>query len=1007
MATKKTVLTLDDIHNAIDNADTGAALTATTEQFTGGTLAPTIEAAQAKSAAALQPDVVDSGSTVFGAVRRNMVTGYLTNAIFDAMQAPEFIDYDPDLNHGENARGLLREYGIPENENNMEIMLKGGTAGDQATIADRLAKHYFDLEVLQRHGTLAFTSAMVDPVTLAVDLGTFGTTRALKLGRMGAASMGAGANTAVLGAADLAGKELTPLDYTITAALSGGVYSIFGGRVGNDIMTGQRNWFGRLRDPNQPGTSSTAVTRFLSEADKVGPTVQSREVAKSVVDDPLRRNEYLQTDNAPSIHRKLNNIMESHLINYDNVIEQTLKDTYGFRNVFSRKLDLGGAYTQAKLKLNTQVAEELLRRNDEFLKYGRVLDVTPTPVSKAADVFQDMMNQSGQIAKAHGLPGFEDFLPQPGYFHRAWSGSKIRALENTHGAAKISGLVTEAVKRGIQGITEDDAKILARSILDRAKAKEVNGTVDFMGNLGKTDTNAFIALLKDGGLSGAALESAALRLETLLGEKTLSKYARSRLPLDMTTSFQYADGTRLRMSDLIDTDLDRIGRNYTSVMNGRSALSRAGVGKNDAEIAAWKQKYYASIADLPPQQFDEAVQQMDGILGDFTGNIPEANRLGPLAMRGTSLSNSTMLAAQGVWQGTEYASMAHAFTLAETAKEFFRQFPGIKSALKGMNGRPDLVDEVKAVMNIDLTRDVRWKPWMQQHIEFTAASNSAIDRVLHFGKQAMPFITAQKYIHHHQVNMAMNLALQRFARAMKGDAEALAQIQSYSKDISWEPILKRNIGKVSWAGKNATEMNWGTWSQADTDVVMDTVLRYVDDAVLHGRTGQGSGFSRSATGQILGQFRSFVTLAHNKQMRGTIHNSGKLAYAQLLAFQYPLTVLMVTLNEARKGTLEIETEKDIQKLLQKSIGYTAGLGFYADAAGILGLTGGRGGLGVPIVNAAQAPVKIIGGLTKQFDDNTTNDDETLHDVAKGASMVVPVVGAFPGVAYYLNSLKGE
>src|SRR6478736_3398710 len=161
--TKKGILPLDQIHQAIDNADTGAALTATTDQFTGGTLAPVVEAAQAQSAAALAPDVKDSAGTIFNAVRRESVTGYISSAIFDAAQAPEFVDYDPDLNHGDNARKLLRSYAIPETPEYMEAMLKGGTAEDQATIAERLSKHKFDLEVMQRQGKTALASGVVDP----------------------------------------------------------------------------------------------------------------------------------------------------------------------------------------------------------------------------------------------------------------------------------------------------------------------------------------------------------------------------------------------------------------------------------------------------------------------------------------------------------------------------------------------------------------------------------------------------------------------------------------------------------------------------------------------------------------------------------------------------------------------------------------------------------------------------------------------------------------------------
>jgi hypothetical protein len=1004
MATKKpALLSVTEIQSAMNNAETGAALTALPTDFSGGSLAPVVEAVQAQEAAAVAPTPEFTLQEKVGALRRSSITNYLSDAVFQAFQDPEFTDFDPTLDHGTSAKQLLREYNIPETEDTLNAMLQGGTAQDQARIANRLAKHQFDMEVLAKHGGLAFTASMVDPATLIVDMATFGTTKALKLGRTATALAGAGANTALLGVADYSGKEVTPLDYAATAALTGGAFAMFGGQAANNIASGKANWFGKLSNPNTKDVSGP-VTRFFSEADKVAPTPAAREYTRPLMDDPVRREDYHSNSNASSIRRRLDNITEQQLINYDNVIETTLRDQYGFRNILARKLDLSGNYTAAKNQLNREVAEELLRRNDEFLKFGTVYPAPQTHITKAADIYQEAMNRSGQIAKDSGVRGFENFTPQPGYFHRSWNPTKIRSI----GKKDANALITQAIKSGLTGIDDADASVLARAITDRALAKEAGVNTDFLGVLGKGDTEAFRGLLEQGGLSGTALDSAMLRLESKLGEKGTVKSARSRLPLDMTVSYKRADGTRLRMADLIDTDLDRVARNYTATINGRSALAKAGIGADDSEINSWMNGYADSLKDLPENVYQDALQQMRGVMGDFTGNIPKENVLSQGYQRMASLANSTMLAAQGVWQGAEYATMAMRFGLYQTSKEFFKQAPGVKQFLKSVNGKPELVDEMTAVLQLDLARDVRFKPWMQQHDAFLNASNTWVDRLLHAGKQAMPILTAQKFVHGHQTRMASNLALQRFSKALQGDTDALAQIKSYGQDVDWDALFKRNTGNVTRSSNGiATSMNWSQWAQADVDTVMDTVLRYIDDSVMFGRTGQGTGFSRSATGQVLGQFRTFVGYAHNKTMRGTLHNEGKIAFAQLLAYQYPMTLLMVTLNEARKGTLDLESDKAMQELMVKSVSYTAGLGFFADAANTLGLTEGRGGLGVPMLGLTQAPSRIIGGLSKQFDDNTTNDDETLYDVVKGASMLVPVVNGIPGAAMAIESMKGD
>lgn len=196
-------------------------------------------------------------------------------------------------------------------------------------------------------------------------------------------------------------------------------------------------------------------------------------------------------------------------------------------------------------------------------------------------------------------------------------------------------------------------------------------------------------------------------------------------------------------------------------------------------------------------------------------------------------------------------------------------------------------------------------------------------------------------------------------------------------------------------------MNWGAWSQADVNTVMNTALRIMDDSLLYGRVGQNSGFARSPVGQILGQFRSFVAFAHNKLLRGTYENSGVLGVASLLAFQYPLTALMMGAKAAINGKFDTSDE-GIRKMAIDGIGYTAGLGFTADMWGVIT---GHSRMSAPVFGLAEHSNEVFRGVK----DLVTGDDPAAAtgDIVNGAAGALPFVNVFPATKLLLESIKGE
>lgn len=1008
----------------------GSALTASTADVTGGALEAQAAATRQGLAAPLeQAKEVDARSfgEAFQAVLDDSPTAWVAELAARTFE-DTFNDYDPNFDPNRTMTEVISQYGLEENNETIRYLASAGTEGEMAFRASDLARNQENQRILAQHGGVALLG-MLDPLSLLTDVATFGATKAFKFSRLASGIAGAGAVTAPTALADYAGRETSGLDYVIGAAIGSGAFSLFGGEAANRIARGEGNWYGRATPVTESvgGTAGGRVAEFVSEFDRlamadrpgarttrttevvdgeevVTETLGRDDLMRMLADDPVRRGTYLNNDNASAYLRMYANEMDGLNKTYQDALEDVLKKEQGFGWV-ARKVDLQGRYIQARDGVESQVAEEIIRRDVYWNKFGRPMPTQEqTSITRLADLYENMMNRMGEIARDAGVRGFEDFTPRQGYFHRSWNAAAITAGD----PKLVRGMIAQSAMRGIEGLDEETANLIAKSIYDRAVAKLRNEGIDFFGTLGKTDTDMLREMLRDsGGLSAARIDSIMGRVEQNLAERGTVKYGKSRLPLDMTVSTRMPDGSVVRMTDFIDTDLARLADNYVNALSGRSALAKAGIGGDDSSIEAFKRQYADTLKGLPEDVRQDRMLTLDGILSDFTGERPLQNVLGQGAQRLKSVADASMLSASGLWQVAEYATMAHRYGLANTMSEFMRQFPGVAGTLRKMGRSPDLRDEMESVLKLDLARDVRVRPWLRQHDLNLASKDTALDRALHAGKQAVPYLNAMKFVHKHQARMNANLALNTIARAAKGDSRALRIVREYGlKGDQWERVKAAVERNVTYTGKNAQQMNWAAWGSGDVDAAMNAALRMMDDAILFGRPGQGAGtpiLARSQIGQILGQFRSFVAYAHNKLLRGTLENGGVKGLAALLAFQYPLTGLLVMANEARKGNLDL-SEEGIQDIAKRTIGYTAGLGLAADAIGIVGLTGGRGGLSIPITGVFDSVPTAFGGAGKIMQGEFQSG---AGDIAKAASMVVPGLNILPGTALALDAMQED
>lgn len=924
---------------------------------------------------------------------------------------------DPNFNFKAEAAEVIRDFGLPANDHTLSRLYSAVNSEELAEFALELKEQQDRRELLDNSGLGYSLITGLDPGMLAVDALTWGATRAFRAGKLASAVAGASANTAYLGVVDATDeREVSALEYGLTAGLSAGAFALWGGQRGIDLDMGKIDWRGR--EISKANTMQQMFNELTSEVDKLTPTPATRDLLMDVIDDPVRRG--VQNNNAASNLRRLRNQFDGEFVKYTDELTREVRKLTGMGWVRANA-DVGGKFSAARDQMEEQVAGELLRRDREFSLYGVVSPDTSVPehITRLADLYQEMHNKAALEAKRAGLLGFEDFTPRPGYFHRSWNADTFLAVQRQFEAADPVGgavrgrgflrdMFVESLRNGPAKLTRAEAKPIAQAMLTRMDAKRAGTKTDFLGSLGKTDTEAIREMLEEAGTDAKTVESIMRKIEGRVKEAGAPRYGKSRLPFDMLTEIQVplregsSEFMTLRMQDFIDRDLSRLADNYLQQMAGRSALAAAGVGGDDAAIAALRKQYHealsldrAAVGDV-----DSRMLQFDHLMGDFTGMRPAQAELSQMAQRAKSLASSTMLGASGLWQVAEYATLAFRYGAVQTMQEFLRGAPGVRKLLQ--QAGPDLKDELATVVNLDLARDVRIHPWLRQHETFIASKDTVFDRVLHAGKQFTPFLNGMKYIHAHQARMNANLALNRLTKAANGDTSAIKMLEDYGlRGAELEKVLNATRVNATLRGGNAQRMNWAGWTQDEIDSAMNAILRIMDDTILYGRPGQGASFARSGVGQILGQFTTFVSFAHNKLLRGTVQNKGYLGLAGLLAFQYPLTMLVVWANEARKGKLD---ENELEDIAQKAIGYTAAMGFWSDMAGIVGLTGHQAGRSVPVLGLLNAPGRIGAGLASAAQGDVA---EGAWEVARGTSQLIPGVAAIPVTQLLLESIKPE
>ena len=634
----------------------------------------------------------------------------------------------------------------------------------------------------------------------------------------------------------------------------------------------------------------------------------AKDVMRRLVDDPIDMTGRSATSEKIAIRSDMHRIQAKL---YDATLEAM--EAQGFGTL--KRITNHSEAMRAQRMLERELTIELANRE------AGVASVASPEVRKMADHHVELMQAMLEEMKAAGVHGAESIKKSEGYFPRHW---EVGQIERAEQKLVDAGMTTKAAERAIVELVAksmrdiEDVQVrrdIAKAIIDRAKRKGYFEDSAFRGHIGNDNVLEIRQVLEGSGLSQERIQRVLDTVSAVTDEAGKSSELKRRVNMDMTTSIM-ADGERIAVVDLLDSNILSNTDRYVNKMSGQAALAKQGL-KTSTEVANLRKEYLHSI----PSEADraEAAKFFDDIIKDIQG-VPSGEQVPELMRTSQQLTQMVGLAGAGVWQITDYAKMMQRYGFGKVLKYAIKEFPTLKSLLNDANHNKAAATQLHDVLTTNVNYDLRMKPFLQRMEDnFDIPASSGLNIALQHHKQLVPYINGMKFVHAHQARIAGNLVASELANAIKGDTSAAGRLARYGLE---QPVMDSVKADIMQHGMDTSKWSDKTWRE-----LRGPLGKMMDEAVLKSRTGEVPYFAQfSALGKFVFTFRGFTLAAHNKLLAGTLGRDGYAGLGKLMMYQYPLAVLATAANNTIQGKKPL-TE---QEMLTKAVGQVGAFGLYSE-----------------------------------------------------------------------------
>lgn len=527
---------------------------------------------------------------------------------------------------------------------------------------------------------------------------------------------------------------------------------------------------------------------------------------------------------------------------------------------------------------------------------GRAVPVPPediAPIVKAykesgwATKWFDHMKNSGMIDETAELTRSD------WYFPRQYSYEKFRqGLREGNSVNQYRDLFRQALRDLYPEMDSDTVGRVAREMVEGIyEGRSPVAGAQWKQLINGMTNDELISAMRNAGVDSDTINSF-MKQNVQGGNATKTvKNLRSRNRFNMTKEYM-VDGKAMRLGDLMDTDVAKVMHGYTNRMSGRVGMRYAGIEDMKLlEDMINEGKHTVANSDRWEKHVNDTI--------DFLiGGSPNDADLPEYIRAASNLANATMLKNSALYQITDMALAMKEFGMARVLRgmgkqEWFKQGAAVFKD-KDMSGRLDniLRGSIQKEMrfrwlntyaddNLDLTRSSTW---------FNVTQNIG---------QAAKHVNGMSMVHRAQVNLNSGLVADELKAMLNGNADSVKRLERWGLDTE---MAKRM--------QDAHTANPDKMLPPDLQIQLEVVgTRMMDYVVQQVRTGETSHFAQfNPVGKVIVGYTSFAVAATNKILRHELNDAGWIGLAHIMAYQFPLMLLVMKAKEGLDGKSESNTK---------------------------------------------------------------------------------------------------
>lgn len=554
---------------------------------------------------------------------------------------------------------------------------------------------------------------------------------------------------------------------------------------------------------------------------------------------------------------------------------------------------LGEAIAAQKIGLIQRVRERYvsefykdatrLARGDQAVLQDRS-DIAPH-LTKAAGAIRKFYDEMGRRAMDSGLRGADNIPIGRNYVNRVYLHSEITRMADEHGADAVHALFAAAFKN--PKIREDMkvAKEFVGAIQDLRFKTEIGNLM-----LHARDMAELQAVLKDHGLSDSRIESiknVMFEEKTKGGDSGFASNLKHRMDLDESATITKADGTKLRMADLLENDGRLLIDKYTQSMGGYIAAAEHGWIDPMGDFAARLRESDAWVSenstgyDINKYNADKTLAQ--DMFNTVVGRPMSTQAGGSIDRYMNAIrawTRSTMLGELGIASAFELKN-AMAMSAYHGAWSQMPSFGKIISMMrKGIPVDDQLAKDIQHIAGFGNEFAAQYA---RQHTITDHSYDRGLTRFENFADKAAHIVDAVSG------NATFTSATRNLAAKMT--AQHLYDIgrgqkvldEAFSKRLVHNGISKENIEKTlqhlnehSIADPKGVlqQIDWEGWQQSNRKTYDDFSLaleRFTRDGIQDHNIGETMPWMHTTSGKILAELRTFNLVGHAKQFLKNVH----------------------------------------------------------------------------------------------------------------------------------------